>query len=414
MKYKPFLALVLAFPFSASAQDMTWSGFGTVGYTQSDQPYNYQRFIDEQGTFKRDSLLGAQVDIKFDRHWGAAVQAKLAPSDRSDSQSKGVLSWAFVSWRPVDDVLLRLGKLRVPLMLNTENSDVGATYDFAHLPIEVYSIAPTTDFVGLSVSKSWFSTNLDWTLDAYYGTAKNYTRFYGRDTRDGDLAPGAWFEKFHIKSGGLVLSARSLDNAFRAGIHEAEASQADEIISDIPYRAIAPGQGIYDFASGRRVDYLRIPVQSISASVLLPGDVRLTSEYARIKVSGASRGLSRWGAYLALSRQFGVWNPYIYYAKTKSTDASLSLYRAVNGNISPMLPPAINAYQRLSADIVSPYEQWTVAAGTSFRLGTRSLIKTEWAQTHTGEVSSFIDAPSGGDSAGKRINVFSLSYSFSF
>jgi hypothetical protein len=29
-------------------------------------------------------------------------------------------------------------------------------------------------------------------------------------------------------------------------------------------------------------------------------------------------------------------------------------------------------------------------------------------------VSSFIDAPSGGDSADKRLNVFSLSYSFSF
>jgi hypothetical protein len=45
---------------------------------------------------------------------------------------------------------------------------------------------------------------------------------------------------------------------------------------------------------------------------------------------------------------------------------------------------------------------------------TRSLLKLEWAQTHTGTVSNFIDAPSGGDSEGKRLNVFSLSYSFSF
>ena len=69
MKSKTVLALVLAFPLSASAVDMTWSGFGTIGYAQSDQPYNYLRFVDEDGTFKRDSLLGAQLDIKFDQHW---------------------------------------------------------------------------------------------------------------------------------------------------------------------------------------------------------------------------------------------------------------------------------------------------------------------------------------------------------
>lgn len=414
MKYKQFLTLLLAFPLSASALDMTWSGFGTVGYARSDQPYNYQRFIDEQGTFKRDSLLGAQVDIKFDRHWGAAVQAKLAPSDSSDSQWKGVLSWAFVSWRPVDDVLVRLGKLRVPLMLNTENADVGATYDLAHLPVEVYSIAPTTDFVGLSVSKSWLASDLDWVLDAYYGRAENHTRFYGREMRHGSPIPGTWFDEIDVKSGGLVLTARGLDNFFRMGMHYATVSKPGGMAVDIPYVADAfrPGVGFYDISRASREDEMRMPVQNIGASVLLPGEVRLTGEYARTKFSGASRGLSRWGAYLAVSRRFGIWNPYVYYAKTKSTDGALALYNAVNQTVTPS--PTVNNYQKFTADIVLPYDQWTAAAGTSLRVTTRSLIKAEWAQTHTGEVSSFVDAPSGGDSANKRINVFSLSYSFSF
>jgi len=414
MKAKLLLALAVTFPLSASAVDMTWSGFGTLGFAQSNQPYPYLRFIDDGGTFKSDSLLGAQLDLKFDQHWGAAIQAKLAPSDSSDTEWNAFLSWAFVSWRPVDDILVRVGKLRVPLMLNTENSDVGATYDFARLPVEVYSMAPTTDFVGFSVSKSWLGADMEWTLDGYYGEAKNYTRYYGREARDGVSAPGSWFEKLDIKSGGLVLTARSLDNMFRAGIHEAYASQPGGTIADIPYVSIAPGLGIYDLASGRSVEHLRIPFQNVGTSILLPGDVRLTSEYARVKVNSASSGLSRWGAYFAISRQFGVWNPYVYYAKTKSTDASLSLYQSVNGNVNPMLPTAVNNYQKTSADIISPYDQWTAAVGTSYRVTPRSLIKSEWSQTHTGEVSSFVDAPSGGDSANKRINVFSLSYSFSF
>jgi len=414
MKSQTLLALVLAFPLSASAVDMTLSGFGTIGYALSDQPYNYLRFVDERGTFKRDSLLGAQLDIKFDQHWGAAIQTKLAPSDSSDSQWEGVLSWAFVSWRPVDDVLLRLGKLRVPLMLNTENADVGATYDLAHLPVEVYSIAPTTDFVGLSLSKSWLASDLDWALDAYYGRAKNHTRFYGREMRDGDPNPGSWFEAIDVKSGGLVLTARGLNNVFRVGMHYATISKPGGMAVDIPYvaNAFGPGVGFYDIRRASREDEMRMPVQNIGASVLLPGEIRLTGEYARTKYSGASRGLSRWGAYLAVSRQFGIWNPYVYYAKTKSTDGALALYNAVNQTVTPF--PALNNVQKLTADIVLPYDQWTAAVGTSVRVTPRSLIKAEWAQTHTGEASSFVDAPSGGDSANKRINVFSLSYSFSF
>ncbi len=57
------LPLALAAP--AQAVDLAWSGFGTLGYAQSDQPVNYQRFIDEKGTFKRDSVLGAQVDARL-------------------------------------------------------------------------------------------------------------------------------------------------------------------------------------------------------------------------------------------------------------------------------------------------------------------------------------------------------------
>lgn len=414
MHFKLIVTLALAIPLCSQALEMNWSGFGTAGYAISNQPYKYQRFIDDKGTLKRDSVVGAQLDLKLNQQWGAAVQAKLAPSDHSDSDWAGSLSWAFIAWRPADDLLIRLGKLRVPLMLNTENQDVGATYDWARLPIEVYSIAPTTDYVGLSISKSWLFQEIDWTLDAYSGKAKNYTRYYGREIRDRQATPGSWFENLDVRSRGLVLTARNLDNVFRAGIHEADASKDDGFISDIPFRTLAPGLGYYDIASGQHIGSIVIPFQNIGASFLLPADIRLTSEYARIKVTSASRGITRWGAYVAISRQFGAWTPYIYYAKTKSSAASLDLYRAVNGNNNPSLPPAIHDYQKFTADIISPYDQSTVALGSSYRLTTKSLIKAEWSYSRTGVVSSFIDAPSGGDSANEQVNIFSLSYNFTF
>ena len=66
------------------------------------------------------------------------------------------------------------------------------------------------------------------------------------------------------------------------------------------------------------------------------------------------------------------------------------------------------------ADIIVPYDQWTVALGSSYRLTPSALLKAEWSQVNTGVASSLVDAPSGGDSADKRINVFSLSYNFTF
>lgn len=43
---------------SANAEiNYNFSGFGTLGYTLSDQPFKYLQYIDDQGTFARDSLL---------------------------------------------------------------------------------------------------------------------------------------------------------------------------------------------------------------------------------------------------------------------------------------------------------------------------------------------------------------------
>ncbi|MBS1141255.1 MAG: hypothetical protein H6R13_2708 [Proteobacteria bacterium] len=404
----PLLA-VMAMP--AQAVDLTWSGFGTFGYARSDQSFNYQRFISDDGTLKRDTVLGAQVDARFSQEWSATVQAKAAPSDHSDSQWQASVAWAFLSWRPSDDWLIRAGKIRLPMMLNTENSDVGATYDFARLPLEVYSIAPTTDVIGVSISKTWLGDSFDWTAEAYTGETSTYWRYYGRDrTMDKANSPGSWFLPIDMKSSGLVLTARSFEHTFRIGYHEGQASRPGEK-TGAGFEYLNP-PGVYLLSSGG-VDKLRVPIVTLGASVSLPVEFRLTGEYAQAKVESASRGLSRWGAYLALTKRIGAWTPYVSYAKTKSTDEALGLYQRINANAGVVPAPLRNS-QTLMADITAPYDQSTIALGTSFAVSPKSLIKTEISRVRTGVASSFIDAPAGGDSGNRHINIFSLSYSFSF
>lgn len=405
------LGALTFFTPAARAIDFDVSGFGTAGFALSDKSYHYQRFIDEDGTFNRDSIFGVQADLKFTSQFGATVQGKLAPSTASDRRWDATLSWAFVSWRPTDEWLVRAGKLRLPFMLNTENADVGATYDFARLPMEVYSIAPTTDVVGLSISKTWLGDKIDWTLEGYTGRTEGHWRYYGREIRDGGNSPGSWFLPITIKSSGLVLTARTIDDVFRIGMHEVEVARVGtktgtDIIRD-------PVLGVYRFAPGG-VDKLIIPVYNLGASVLLPYNIRVMSEYASIRVNSASEGLSRWGAYVALSRQFGEWTPYIYYARMKSTDAALEHWKRIDGNVLSGMLAVFNPSQKLLADIVMPMDQSTIALGTSWRVRPNSLLKAEWSHVRTGVASGLVDAPKGGNSGEQDLNVYSLSYSFTF
>lgn len=398
--------LLAALALPVQALDLTWSGFGTVGFAVSDQSYNYQRFIDNGGTFKRDTILGGQLDARLSQQWSATVQAKLAPSDHGDTDWQASLAWAFLSWRPSDDWLIRAGKIRLPLMLNTENNDVGATFDFARLPQEVYSISPLTDLVGLGVSKTWFGESMDWIAEAYAGKVETSWRYYGREMTPDQGAPGSWFLTYNIKSAGLVLTARSLDNIFRIGAHRVEASRDGAKIGT-PILNIG---GIYQFGVGGEEKVI-LPLFTVGASILLPAKIRMSGEYAWIKVDSASEGLNRWGAYLSLSKRMGAWTPYVYYAKAKSRDSALAKYQAINGNV---VPSPYVASQKFFADIILPYDQSTVALGTTYRLTPTSLLKAEWSQANTGVASSLVDAPSGGDSSDKSINVFSISYNFTF
>ena len=118
----------------ALAADYSLSGFGTLGYARSNQPYTYQRFIDDGGTLKRDSVAGLQMDARFNENFGATVQVLAAPATNSDRRYDATVAWAFLSWRPSNDWLVRAGKQRLPLYLYSQTYNVGVTYDFARLP----------------------------------------------------------------------------------------------------------------------------------------------------------------------------------------------------------------------------------------------------------------------------------------
>lgn len=434
---------------TAAAADVSLSGFGTLGYAQSNQSYNFERFINQQGTIKRDSVVGLQLDARLTDQIGATVQAKVAPSSNNDSNWDGTLSWAFLSWRPSNDLLIRVGKQRVPLYLYSESMDVGVTHDFAHLPTEMYSISPTTDYIGASFSKTWRPSLGELTLDGYTGSMKTNWRFYQRDNVQipgSGMQPGANFQPITIEGTGAILTLQQDENRYRLGLHNIKAT-AEPGAFFPAYQSLVPAAGFvpgieqaaglppgalagtlsgsaYTVLPQAQVNSIDSLIFTLGAEINLPHNFRLIGEYGRRKVSGAATGVDTNGGYFALLKDVGAWTPYVSYATLQSRSDVLSLYQAVNTNpgLTPTVPvpavagaaAAVNASQRVVADGMTVFDQSTMALGTSYRLTPTQKIKLEWARTYVGVASNFVDAPAGGNVSKQHIDVLSFSYNFVF
>ncbi|MBI2734841.1 MAG: hypothetical protein HYX44_16500 [Aquabacterium sp.] len=408
---------VLAIVPAARAVDVSSSGFGTLGYAVSDQPYDYQRFVDEHGTFKRDSVLGGQLDAKFSPEWSATVQAKVAPSLNNDDDWSLTASWAFVSWRPDNDWLLRLGKQRVPMYLNSENMDVGQTYDFARLPFEMYGISPSNDFKGLYASRTWVPAAGELTLDVFHGKADLKARAHSRDL-------GAIFMPVSTTITGTVLTLRQDSSVWRAGLHHAVTRRRDgqDFPSHYPYVSAGPGVGYY------AVDPLMVGAEPIGMTpsivndvITLGGDIevapnwRLVSELARNIQRRTENGANTAGGYVAVLHKMGELTPYVSYARLRSMGVSVRNAELLNAAQLPGDPYGLNASQRAASDAIMVYDQDTLAIGSSYALTPQSKLKAEWANTRIGKRSATVNSPAGEDLVRRqRINVLSLNYSFVF
>ncbi len=410
---------------ASAAQDVRYSAFGTIGYARSTDEHRYQRAVDSDGTLARDSLLGAQIDAALTPELGATVQARLAPAGNNDEEVNLRLPWAFLSWRPDNALTIQAGKMRLPVLLYAENIDVGATFPFARLPVEIYAILPSWDFYGVLASGHWTPGALEVDLDGFAGWSRTSARVYMRN-RPGSDGPVAWYEGIHGALVGTVLTVRRGDNRYRLGVLAWDARlDTMRFAKDYPYVPIAPGTGYYQTSNalpGPGVvmrDRIRSQIVSVGFENELPGGFRAVGEGVlrwgeRVDLAA---GTDAWGGYLSLLRPTGAWTPYVYAASLRSSSRARKLYAKLNGSRIPdSVPDAalLNASQIWGADTVILSDQRTWAVGTSYALASGQVLKAEWQRTHVGRKSAFLDVPEGTSEGSRQLDVFSLSYSFSF
>lgn len=407
----PVLALVLALTLTlvppAAAQPVDWSlsGFATLGFAISDSNQTYLRHIDDTGTIKADSLLGAQLDISSTTGWGrigATVQGLLtAPEDRDDGMA-GKLSWAFVSWRPDNDWLIRLGKIRAATLIHTQNMDVGVTYDQLRLPAEFYSLSPVYDMWGGTAMHTWQRSDAEITLEGYVGYSRVYSRYAWSDG-------SVHYYDHDMILGGVVASYVLPRLTLRASLNLGRLFSPDgsDIYPDGIGSSDIAGETLY-FYDGLRHS-AGIGAVTVGLDWQIDDGWRLTAEYGARRLDVAN-GRNSHGAYVTLARRLGAWTPYISLAGLTSDGDILDWYGTIDGSPVPALSGLGSSYHSEVANTLGAYEQASLMLGASYSLSPTTRIKAEWMHTRVGTASSLFDGGFSGGSA----NVFSLAVAKSF
>lgn len=406
----------------ADAVDFAFTGFGSIGYAVSDKDFQYLRYIDDRGTFKVDSLVGAQIEVRFSPEWGATVQGVASAPRTRDEALEAKIRWAFISFRPDNDWLFRAGRARPPVFLNTQNAEVGATYDQVRLPVEIYSLSPVYDFDGAAITKTWMRDNAEINLDAYWGkTDVKFRLPFQRDPAARTLPqlsgiPADQYFQENITAMGVVLSHTSGPLFLRGGVHRATikfAQPISETFTPTAFPAPPPFGGTLWVGQN--------PQDKVDVTLLTLGadwrseNWRITGEYGQRIVRDTKLGVGSKSGYVTVARTLGKWIPYVTHARLHSDRETRKLYENVNATPVPLGaqgPPLFlpsNLHQIL-ADSMIVYDQYSNTLGASYSFSATSKLKFEWMRTKVGIASAFVD----GDVHNKAFNVFSVSYSIVF
>ncbi len=133
---------------SAQVDNLTFSGFGTLGIMSSDSSRYGSRLDISQsdGSFnnhidyKNSTALGLQLDYSLNNNTHFVFQSVYKNQSHLDLDTTTRL--AFVQYSPAANWSLRVGRTAIDLFLLTQFRDVGFGYTWAHAPTEVYGLVP--------------------------------------------------------------------------------------------------------------------------------------------------------------------------------------------------------------------------------------------------------------------------------
>lgn len=134
----------------------TFSGFGTLGLTQTDtDAAQYKRDQQPSGattsySFDVDSNVGLQLTGKANDWLSGTVQ--VLGMQRFEEHITTEVEWAYVKLTPINGLAIRGGRMGLPMFAISDSRNVGYTNNWIRPPNEVYGLAMFSRFEGADVS----------------------------------------------------------------------------------------------------------------------------------------------------------------------------------------------------------------------------------------------------------------------
>ncbi|MCK5819126.1 MAG: hypothetical protein KAH18_07700 [Psychromonas sp.] len=324
MKTNYLLAILFALttiPSSSFASievtdNLLFSAFGSTSITQSDNktPLFMNRNITDETCYDCDSTLGLQLDYNFLDNFSTSIQVIKAPeNDFSDPR----IEWLYVGYS-YKQFSTKIGRLRLPIFLDSEYAYVGNAYDLARPPQEVYnSVLGVTYFDGINFT--WEQElNDDISL-----TVVPFLAFSGKPKATiGD-------SNYHFELHKLLGTAIDL-NGINYRIHFASAyANVDTKVENknVPINFPTTNSSIYVYSLG--------------------GEYNLNDLLLKAEVFANNTNTLNW--YSQVAYNYNIFTPYISYGKQKAQSKSHSITTGIRFDVTPNI--SINTeYQYTKVD----------------------------------------------------------------
>lgn len=395
------LAVAAALPSLATAVDLSYSGFSTAAYAQTDTDeaqvgyYGQPEGIDSDGSFEMDSKLGVQVTAKFNDVLSATVQG-VAYSDLSGDWEPR-LDWAYVRAQALPSVSLRAGYLRAPTFMYSDSVFIGYANIWVRPPLEIYNMTPVYQIRGVDALWRTSLGPVQVTVNPYFGDSEVDV---GGDTLD----VRSWI--------GAATTFEYRSWMARVGLSEFELGSTVEQLLPLTEGLRAAGAFCAPCAiEAERVDLVGAKVQNVSLGAQYDDGKNFLALEAAKATSGGNYLLpTREGAYATYGRRFGGLMPYVTYAQSRHHRPDQSTIPTVG----PFAPLAFGVTALLQGGY-SDHDSYS--AGVRYEVPAFSALKGALVKLQL----DHIDAKDGNGMLNNvqpgfdhRVNMVSASFDFIF
>ena len=169
--------LMFSSPTALAELEHRFSGFATLGLAFNDNPdLAFRRDVaqndgayQDNASWKTDSLVGVQWQGHWSPQWEAALQ--LVAKDRFKNTLENSVEWAFLRYRPVDGLDLRIGRMGADVFMLSEYRQVGYAIPWVRPPHDYYGITSLYHFDGIDLNKRFVVGDAMLNIKAFYGNS---------------------------------------------------------------------------------------------------------------------------------------------------------------------------------------------------------------------------------------------------